>query len=473
MALRPASEGVYIEAQPVVSSVYTIQPFRMFNEAEIMRTFLVLIGTVLIYDHWRWFTEQHATPPPPPPRQRQRGRTRKQRRCWVSDWLLNRCDQGDYEHLLQELNRENDDRRGFRNFLRMEPELFQELVERLTPYLEKKNTHCRRSLPVGLKVACTLRHLATGNSYASLSYSFRVSKAAICLFVPEVCQAIIKCYQPEVMKCPQTPEEWKQVAEGFSQKWHYHNCFGALDGKHVGMQKPQHGGSVFYNYKKFNSVILMALVDANYKFLYVDIGAEGGAGDASTWMRSSLHDAIDEKRAGLPPDTTLPNDDRPLPYHIIGDDAFALKTWLMKPYSHRSQVHHERIFSYRLSRARRVVENAFGILAAKFRIFGGNMLQNPHHVKIITMACCVLHNLLLERYPNVRNLADSEDSHNNLMPGAWREQTSAFTRIPQRGGQNFTRDAKNLRDYLAHYYTSEAGAVPWQERMINTRAQLN
>ena len=291
-------------------------------------------------------------------------RSRKARRVWVRKWLARRYDLGHYDQLLTELHME--DPVGYKNYLRITPDLFQEMVEKLTPHLRKQTTFLRRPLDVGLKLAATLRFLATGNSYASLQYSFRVDASTICKFLPEVCKAIIDVYKDEVLKCPKTEEEWKEVSEKFSSRWNYHNCLGALDGKHVAMKKPIKGGSFYYNYKGFNSIVLMAVADAGYKFLYVDVGAEGGASDGGTWKNCTLHDAVEEKRAGLPEPAPLPNDDKPMPYHFIADDAFALRTWLMKPFSHRSQIHREIIFNYRLSRARRVVENTFGILSHRY-----------------------------------------------------------------------------------------------------------
>jgi hypothetical protein len=84
--------------------------------------------------------------------------------------------------------------------------------------------------------------------------------------------------------------------------------------------------------------------------------------------------------AGIPPPEPLPNDTVDMPYFIIGDDAFALKRWLMKPYPHHNQITPERIFSYRLSRARRTVECAFGILAQRYVYI---VLQNSMSVKIV------------------------------------------------------------------------------------------
>lgn len=375
---------------------------------------------------------------------------------------------GEYEQLLQELHRE--DRKGYKNYLRIEPGLFGEMVDRVTPVLAKTETKMRFPLPVGLKLAVTLRYLATGNSYSSLMYNFRVSKSAICLFIPKVCQALIDAYG-ECLKCPKTLDEWNNVAEGFARKWNYFNCVGALDGKHVAIKKPNNTGSLFFNYKKFHSIVLMALADSNYKFLYVDVGAEGGAGDGGTWQKCNLHDAINKNYITFPDDTPLPNATTSIPYHIVGDDAFALKPFLMKPYSHQSQVYEERIFSYRLSRARRVVENSFGLLQMRFRVFGTTMQQRPSVVKLITVCGCVLHNLILDRYSYAFGDVDREDSNYNLVPGMWRDEKNLMVGLMNRRGSNYTNRAKDIRDYLSHYYTSQVGQVSWQDRVVYPRGR--
>ncbi|XP_068227845.1 uncharacterized protein [Palaemon carinicauda] len=176
-----------------------------------------------------------------------------------------------------------------------------------------------------------------------LQYSFRVEASTICKFIPEVCKAIIAVYKDEALPCPKTEEEGKEVATRFSFRWNYHSCMGAVDGKHIAMKKPPIAGSYYYNDKSFHSIVLMAVADATYKFLYVDVYAEGGASDGGTWSSCSLHDAVEANRAGVPQPEPLPNDEQPVPYHFVGDDAFALRTWMMKPFSHQSQILRERI----------------------------------------------------------------------------------------------------------------------------------
>lgn len=81
-----------------------------------------------------------------------------------------------------------------------------------------------------------------------------------------------------------------------------------------------------------------------------------------------------------------------LPYVLVGDDAFAMGEHLMKPYAHKNLSGVERIFSYRLSRARRTIENVYGTLAARFRVFHKTLLFNPEKCRTVTKAACVLHN---------------------------------------------------------------------------------
>jgi len=72
---------------------------------------------------------------------------------------------------------------------------------------------------------------------------------------------------------PSTEQEWKHVADGFNQLWQFRNCLGAIDGKHIIIKKPQKSGSYYYNYKGTFSVVLFAVVNANYEFIYIHMGA--------------------------------------------------------------------------------------------------------------------------------------------------------------------------------------------------------
>ena len=92
-----------------------------------------------------------------------------------------------------------------------------------------------------------------------------------------MCKAIIAVYKDEVLHCPKTEEESKEVAARFTSRWNYHNYLGAVDGNNVAMKKPPNAVTYYYNYKGFHIIVLMAVVDASYKFLCVDVGAESGA----------------------------------------------------------------------------------------------------------------------------------------------------------------------------------------------------
>ena len=167
---------------------------------------------------------------------------RRGRQIWVRQWLLRRPVFGQYENLLVELNRE--DPRGYKNFLRVTPELFNELVDRVGPHIKKKDTFWRKALDPGLRIAITLRYMATGDSYKTLQYGFRVAHNTISKIIPETCEAISLVLSHEVLKCPSTPEEWKEVANNFSRRWNFHNVIGAIDGKHGAIRCPPNAGSI-------------------------------------------------------------------------------------------------------------------------------------------------------------------------------------------------------------------------------------
>jgi len=141
----------------------------------------------------------------------------------------------------------------------------------------------------------------------------------------------------------------------------------------------------------------------------------------------------------------------------------------MKPYA-TTPTHKEKIFNYRLSRARRIVENAFGILATRFRVFLNTINMSPDKVDIITMAACSLHNWLRKTSDMyiTQRCVDFEDIQQHVvLPGAWRDQLrTALERLPATRSNHASRDAVAIRNTYAQLFeTTEA--VPWQEKMIN------
>ena len=178
---------------------------------------------------------------------------------------------------MEELRVENEGQ--FRNLLRIEPVIFHKLLDHLTPHISKHDTHYRKAIELGLRLALTLRHLDTGESYHSLHFGFKVPHNTYSIIVRQVCEAIVDEFAEELIKCPSTQEEWKDVADKLKEQWNFHHAVGAIDGKHISTKKTGKSGLLFYNYKGFFSIILLAVVDKDYKFMWVDIGANGSSSD--------------------------------------------------------------------------------------------------------------------------------------------------------------------------------------------------
>ena len=128
--------------------------------------------------------------------------------------------------------------------------------------------------------------------YRSQIYCCYTGVSTMSGIIHEVCEALYKVLQPIYLKPPTTPQEWSAVADSFYDKWNYPNCVGAIDGKHIVLVKPNHAGSKFHNYKTTESVVLMAIADANQKFLYVDIGENGRMSDGGVWKDCLLSKAL-------------------------------------------------------------------------------------------------------------------------------------------------------------------------------------
>ncbi len=207
------------------------------------------------------------------------------------------------------------------------------------------------------------------------------------------------------------------------------------------------------------------MVEANYKFIYVDVGAAGRAGDAGVFGDSVLKRALSTNSLDLPDEVELKGISTKISYHVVGDDAFPLSTRLMKPYPYRNLEKENRIFNYRLSRARRVVENAFGILAHRWRVFLTTIKLSPGKVTDVIFAACCLHNLMVEKNKaNYTSVADTENTDHTLVGGAWRSE-QVLNSIQPTTLRNAPRDAKSQRELLKNFFNNH-GSVPWQNNMV-------
>ncbi|KAK0413635.1 hypothetical protein QR680_006915 [Steinernema hermaphroditum] len=214
----------------------------------------------------------------------------------------------------------------------MKQSTFDNLLSKVAPLLQGERTTSTTIAPEEMLVI-TLRFLATGSSYRTLQFNFRIGVSTIGSVIRRTCRAVTKCLYGNV-KLPGTPEEWLEISRMFEEKWNFPMVLGAIDGKHVKLKKPPLSGSCFYNYKGSFSIVLMAVCDARYRFIFYS---------NSPFGRKLLCGSL-----RLPNDAALPNTNQQVPYFFLGDGAFPLSEHLMQP---------------RLSRARRVIENAFGILA--------------------------------------------------------------------------------------------------------------
>ena len=197
------------------------------------------------------------------------------------------------------------------------------------------------------------RFLAHGDSFRIIGFNYRVGFSTVSLIVKQVATAIWDIMLEDYMPAP-TMADWKRMAHRFHQRWNFPHCVSALDGKHVVIQNPNKAGSLFFNYKKTFSIVLLAVVDADYVFRIVDVGQYGHNPDGATLYNSAFGEALRDGNLDLPPDECIPGAEHrgPMPYVFVGDEAFGLSRNLMRPFAAKNICRQHRIFNYRLSRAR-------------------------------------------------------------------------------------------------------------------------
>ena len=190
-----------------------------------------------------------------------------------------------------------------------------------------------------------------------------------------------------------TTEIWEQSAVGFEDVCQFPNCIGSIDRKHITIKCPNKTGFNHFCYLNKFSLVLMVIVGPDYRFICVDIGGYGKNSDGGIFYTSDMGQRFEAGLMNISKDKPFPRQNESCSHVLIGDEAFALKPYLMRPFTYRQSRFSPRKEIYNISRfkARRVVENAFGILVKKWRIFFRSIETKVETRILIVKTAIVLH----------------------------------------------------------------------------------
>lgn len=286
---------------------------------------------------------------------------------------------------------------------------------------------------IGYILLFYFRYIATGDSFKTIGHSYRMGFTTVGIIVKEVSKVIWKALQPLYLPFP-TEQIWKQSEKDFKDRWGFPNCIGSIDGKHVSIKCPPNSGTLYFCYKQKFSIVLLAIVDSDYKFIMVDVGSYGKDSDSTIFQSSLFYQKLIDNQLNIPGPKPLPGRQQQTPHVFIGDGGFKLEPFLMRPFPNDVALQDVRKlkFNKRLSCARRIVESSFGILVQKWRCFLRPFELNVNTIVDVVKAACCLHNFL--RCKGENELNEDEDiallrnarALRNFEPTNSRSSTAAY-----------------------------------------------
>ncbi|KAM7170969.1 uncharacterized protein RBU57_005431 [Macrochelys suwanniensis] len=330
-----------------------------------------------------------------------------------------------------------DDEQWLQNFW-MRKAAFMGLCEELAPTLRHKDTRLRASLTVEKRVAIAIWKLATPDSYRSVANQFGVGKSTVGIVLMQVCRAINRI----LFRRTVTLGNVHDIVAGFAQLG-FLNYGGAIDGTYISILAPAHLASEYVNWKGYFSMVLQVLVDHCGHFIDINVGWPRKVHDAHIFWNTGLFRKL---QAGtFFPDQKITIGEVEMPIVILGDPAYPLMPWLMKPYTGSLDSSKER-FNNRLSRCRMTVECAFGHLKGSWHSLYGKLDLADDDILAVISACCTLHNICEGKCERFTQAWNSEVQHLEAefeQPESW----------AIRGAQ---RRAARIRDSLREQFEAES-----------------
>uniref|UniRef100_A0A667Z7W3 DDE Tnp4 domain-containing protein n=1 Tax=Myripristis murdjan TaxID=586833 RepID=A0A667Z7W3_9TELE len=297
---------------------------------------------------------------------------------------------------------------------RMSEETLGFLCNKLRPAMEREDPTFRESV-LKKRVAIAL----------SISHLFGVSVTTVCRCVQDFCAAAETLLVPEQIRLPDEGR-FRDMAAYMENRWGLPHCVGAIDGSHIPIIVPQQYHTDYFNHKGWHSLILQAVVDGKGKFWNVFAGLPGSLHDARVLRLSTLN--IGAVTAG---------------YYILGNSAYPLQKWLLKPFHDTGRLTAEQhMFNHKFSRAQVVVENAFGRLKGRWRCLLKRKDCDTQLVKSMVLTCCALHNLCEE--------------HGESYEASWDAPDTAECEPVAAAAQGVEEQGRDVRNALMQYFSNNA-----------------
>ena len=296
----------------------------------------------------------------------------------------------------------------FKKTFRVSRETFTFILGRIRHVLERKSVVEEPILPEHRLAVCLYR-LGRGSYYYTIAEMTGLGVSTVCTITEEVCEAIIQhLWKESVDKfMPHSEQEFVNKIVNMEEMWQFPCCWGALDGCHIPIKCPPGGlesCKEYHNFKNFYSVVLMAMVDSNYRFIWGSCGYPGNSHDSVIFQSTDLWAKI--QNGSLLPKVGKKIGTLFIPPLVIADSAFPFMTWLRKPFTDAVLSEKQRYFNYRLSRARMVTESAYGQLKGRWRVLLRKCESSSEKVRINALACMVLHNICIDRKDSIPKKLD-------------------------------------------------------------------
>uniref|UniRef100_T1IHT3 DDE Tnp4 domain-containing protein n=1 Tax=Strigamia maritima TaxID=126957 RepID=T1IHT3_STRMM len=372
-------------------------------------------------------------------------KTKRKKRFWIQPSLKQRPMKTQQTTTNDAPNLESSGTNFSSEKFHMSTETFLEIAAKIKPFMISRKSKRPDRITDLHRLAITLDFLANSIQQKHLAQNHHISKQVLGVILDEVCLAIINGLKQEVTPV-MNEENWLQVARDFNEVWNFPHCLGAINGKYVDIEYPRNYQTVF---KSASRILVTGVADSHYRFIHFDVTTcdiqENGVDFPSTSFGKRLFST--DNVLGLPGNQQYGGKYN-LPFVYIADDAYPLSTHVIKPFhsGDRELSKEETIFNRRLHHAKLSVDNAFGILASKWRCLSKRLVLKPDRAKLIVKACCVLHNYLMTQNTYLDycplQFADYNDQ-GNLINGKWRSDSSSNAMLNSQVGFDTLMDPQD------------------------------